>query len=312
MIKRIFTLSALTLCLCGAAQNKTLAKLEPNEVTRMESIKKYLDGVGKFKSFKKVNVNGSELLIVEYVLAPTFQSYIRCAVALPRADVWTGRFIGLGNTGFPTGYTSQFYNFEAFSQSTGCYEHLAGKNNVVATTDMGFSRHREKNPEVWKDFGFRSTHLMTVTAKEITRLYYNKAPRYSYFFGLSTGGGQGMHEAQQFPGDYDGIVAIVPASTRLYLVASNLHVYRTLHDKNGKRLFSKKQLKVSQQAAVEHLTAATPAYAAGKFITDARYTAEDARAIAKLAAQNWKCVRMTPLKQLKNVLKYLMKMLKTC
>jgi len=290
MLKKMLAVSALTLCLTNYAQIAGSVPGNTAEKVRIENIKTYLNNIGKVESVRKVKVNDSELLVAAYVLSPTPQSYIRCSVALPRAEVWTGRFIGLGNTGFPKQYPAAFYNWRGFYESTGCSENLAGRNNAVAVTDLGFSRHREKNPEVWKDFGFRATHLMTVTAKEVIRIYYGKAPRYSYFFGLSTGGGQGMHEAQQFPGDYDGIIAVVPASTRLYLLASNYHVYRALHDADGKRLFSKEHLQVIRQAAVEYFADKTPAYAAGEFLTDARYTPEAARAIAGLAAQKDKTI----------------------
>jgi hypothetical protein len=52
---------------------------------------------------------------------------------------------------------------------------------------------------------------MTVAAKAITREFYGRAPRYSYFNGCSTGGRQGLSEAQRFPGDYDGILSGAPA-----------------------------------------------------------------------------------------------------
>lgn len=284
MSRIISVLTALMLTLAVFAQDKTASAAQDFR-KRMENITNYLNTIGKVESVRKVKVNDSELLLVAYVLAPTYQSYIRCAVVLPSPEVWTGRFIGVGNTGFPTGYAENYYNWTEFVGSTGCTEHLAGKDNAIALTDMGFSRHREKNPEVWKDFGFRATHLMTVTAKEVIRLYYGKAARYNYFFGLSTGGGQGMHEAQQFPGDYDGIISIVPASTRLYLMASNLHACRYLYDKDGKKLFADKQWSVVRKAAVKHFANRVPAYAAGKFIPDVRYTPEDARAIARLAGE---------------------------
>ena len=57
------------------------------------------------------------------------------------------------------------------------------------------------------DFGYRATHVVTVAGKAITEAFYSNAPQRSYFMGCSTGGRQGLVEAQRFPYDFDGIVA---------------------------------------------------------------------------------------------------------
>jgi feruloyl esterase len=49
-------------------------------------------------------------------------------------------------------------------------------------------------------------------AKAITAAFYGRSPERAYWFGCSTGGKQGLTEAQRFPADYDGIVAGAPAS----------------------------------------------------------------------------------------------------
>lgn len=61
------------------------------------------------------------------------------------------------------------------------------------------------------DFGFRSTHVANITGKLVTEAFYGAKPRYSYYFGASTGGRQGLVEAQRFPEDFDGVIAGEPA-----------------------------------------------------------------------------------------------------
>ena len=85
---------------------------------------------------------------------------------LPDAGKWNNRFLGLGNGGA----------CRDINPGT-----LAGPlcgGYAVATTDMGTAPNPDSgigNPEVWKDFGFRATHLMTVSAKRIIKAYYGKA-----------------------------------------------------------------------------------------------------------------------------------------
>jgi feruloyl esterase len=52
---------------------------------------------------------------------------------------------------------------------------------------------------------------MTVAGKAVTRAYYPSPLQYSYFNGCSTGGREGLVEAQRYPADYNGIVPGSPA-----------------------------------------------------------------------------------------------------
>lgn len=61
------------------------------------------------------------------------------------------------------------------------------------------------------DFGFRATHVANITGKAVIEAFYGKKPRYAYYFGASTGGRQGLVSAQNFPEDFDGIIAGEPA-----------------------------------------------------------------------------------------------------
>jgi len=67
------------------------------------------------------------------------------------------------------------------------------------------------NMERQLDFGRLAIHLTAAVSKSIIHTYYCTDPAYSYFLGCSRGGGQAMVEAQQYPEDFEGIVAGAPA-----------------------------------------------------------------------------------------------------
>jgi feruloyl esterase len=54
-------------------------------------------------------------------------------------------------------------------------------------------------------------HTETVVGKQITESFYSSPHTKSYYLGCSTGGRQGFKSAQDFPDDFDGIVAGAPA-----------------------------------------------------------------------------------------------------
>jgi feruloyl esterase len=66
-------------------------------------------------------------------------------------------------------------------------------------------------PERVQNWGHLAMHGSTVIAKQITAAYYTQNVLYSYYSGCSTGGRQGLKEAELYPEDFDGIVAGAPA-----------------------------------------------------------------------------------------------------
>lgn len=62
-----------------------------------------------------------------------------------------------------------------------------------------------------ENWGHLAMHGSVVAAKLITAAYYQKAISFNYYSGCSTGGRQGLKEAQMYPEDFDGIVAGAPA-----------------------------------------------------------------------------------------------------
>jgi feruloyl esterase len=67
------------------------------------------------------------------------------------------------------------------------------------------------------EFGYLAEHRLVLSARAILQAYYGQQPRYSYFDGCSDGGMEGLRAAQQYPADFDGIVAGAPAAIRVPL-----------------------------------------------------------------------------------------------
>lgn len=82
-----------------------------------------------------------------------------------------------------------------------------------AATDGSFGLASPGNVDWTALQNFASVALndMVHLGKAITTSYYGKAPKYSYWNGCSTGGRQGMMQAQRFPKNFDGILAMAPA-----------------------------------------------------------------------------------------------------
>ena len=127
---------------------------------------------------------------------------------------WNGKFQGVGGGGF-AGVISYGAMFAALN-----------RGYATSSTDTGHSTPGGSwaagQPELITDFAYRAIHEMTVKAKAIVTEFYSSAPRFSYFVGCSTGGRQGLMEAQRFPADYDGIVAGAPANFWTHLMAGTI------------------------------------------------------------------------------------------
>jgi feruloyl esterase len=152
---------------------------------------------------------------VQATLAPSPDSSIAIEVWMP-LERWNGKFEAVGGGGW-AGVIS--YPALALALQEGY---------ATASTDTG---HKGGNalfaidhPEKLTDFAYRAVHEMTVQAKAIVKAFYNEAPRLSYWNGCSTGGRQGLMEAQKYPEDFDGIIAGAPANYQTHLHAWDLSV----------------------------------------------------------------------------------------
>jgi len=72
-----------------------------------------------------------------------------------------------------------------------------------------------------------------VKAKSIIAAYYGDAPKPSYWNGCSSGGREGLKEAQKFPADFDGIIAGAPANYWMHLVAHSKWIGQAVHQEEA-------------------------------------------------------------------------------
>src|SRR5438477_12475998 len=159
---------------------------------------------------------------VAATLKPTGDSDIKIEVWMP-ASGWNGKFQAVGNGGW-AGTISYPAMAEALRRGYATTSTDTGHTGATGAFALG-------HPEKFVDFAYRSEHEMTVKAKAIVDGFYGRGPRYSYWNGCSTGGRQGLHEAQRFPGDYDGIIAGASANPRTYLNSWQLSIAQaTLKD----------------------------------------------------------------------------------
>ena len=149
---------------------------------------------------------------------PTPDSDIRFEVWMP-ASGWNGKFMGIGNGG---------WSGEIWFSPMG---EALRRGYATASTDTGHegsggdASFALGHPERVIDFGYRAVHEMTAKSKAIIAAYYGEGSlKHSYWEGCSSGGKQGLMEAQRFPKDYDGIIAGAPANNWTHLSVSGIWI----------------------------------------------------------------------------------------
>ena len=192
---------------CSALAN---IKIADTTITAAESV-----AAGTFKAPDQKNYSDLPAFCrVTATISALPNSAVRIELWMPQQG-WKGLFEGTGNGG----YGGDFI-YSALAQGV-------RRGYAAANTDQGTAPAHALDgdtmvghPVKWGDWGFRATHQMTEVGKEIVSAFYGKAPSHSYFSGCSTGGQQGLIEAQKYPDDYDGIAAGAPAINRTHLHAA--------------------------------------------------------------------------------------------
>jgi hypothetical protein len=177
---------------------------------------------------------------VHGVLAPTPRSSIHFEVWLPAAN-WNGKLQVVGNGGLA---------------GTISYPALAAalrEGFAAASTDTG---HTSTESPAWLedrerliDYSYRGVHMTTVNAKAIVQAYYSEQAKRAYYTGCSTGGKQGLMEAQRYPEDFDGILAGDAANFWTHQMASE--VWNGVVTSTPETNLSKEKLQLLQDATLQ-------------------------------------------------------------
>ena len=186
---------------------------------------------------------------VAATLSPSSDSDIKVEVWMP-AEGWNGKLQAVGNGAFTGNLRYGGGRSMASGLERGYATASTDTGHVGGSAEFGYN-----HPEKVVDFGWRSVHEMTVTAKQVIGAFYGDGPQYSYWFGCSAGGRQAMKEAQRFPEDYDGIIAGAPGNDWMGRAAGSLRVAKHLEANEDARL-SDDEVQLVHTAVLEACDAA--------------------------------------------------------
>jgi feruloyl esterase len=203
---------------------------------------------------------------------------IKFEVWLPKGDAWNGRFQAVGGGGL-----AGIISYSALGDAVKGGYASASTDTGHESTDSAWLADRQRVI----DYGYRAIHETTVKGKAIIDAYYGKAPAYSYFNGCSTGGRQGLMEAQRFPEDFNGIISGAPVNTFTHLHVGQLWTAHATLKEPGATL-TRDDLTMVSKAVLEQCDAADGV--ADGVLTDPRTCNFEPQTLACQSANTSSCL----------------------
>jgi len=190
--------------------------------------------------------------------APSTTQGIGIEIWLPSTASWNKRLHLLGGAGMAGGPQTSLTSFaDAPTASPWLVAGVEGA--VAATTDTGHVSGGGEllmNPDGtvntlgWQQFSQLGIHEMTLKAKALAIAYFGEPAKYTYWHGGSTGGRQGLKQAQAYPEDFDGIIATAPAINWSNFTISQIYPQIVIQRDLGGVLMSPAQLTAVSAAAI--------------------------------------------------------------
>ncbi len=258
-----------------------MANFKPNAETKVLLVKAYRKGdrfpeppkENRFDPSAPPTIATADLCLVKLLVgpgnpgpagAPSTSAGIGIEVWLPTKNVWNGRVHAIGGSGWAGTEEADPAKISSYTISSDLSSapFVAGQEGaVVATTDTGhtggvmngtFAMNPDGtiNTTLWADFSSRAIHQQVVVAKALAEAYYGVAPKYTYWDGLSTGGRQGLKQAQRYPEDFDGIIAVVPGINWSKFLIANLYPQIVIQRDLDGRHMTADQLNLVSNAAI--------------------------------------------------------------
>ena len=170
---------------------------------------------------------------------------VRFEIQLPLSN-WNGKLLEVGDGG----WGGEMYLFFCSGPLRRGYACIASDMGHTGASGLGLWARNNVQAQV--DFGYRATHVTALIGKAIVAAYYGKPADKALMYGCSTGGYQGMVEAQRFPWDFDGIVAIAPdMDSEADLSMRIVWKMQQLTDQGGNPIFRPADLELLHQAALK-------------------------------------------------------------
>lgn len=152
---------------------------------------------------------------------PTSDSLVNFELWVPK-EGWNGKLVATGNGGYSPALS---YNDMAYAMRQG-YAVLGGDTGHQST-DPNEMFWGVGHPEKIRDWGTRSINAITVPGKAVLAHLQGEGAKKAYYYGCSTGGHQGYAEVQNYPADFDGVIAGAPGNNRVALNAEFLWRYHS-------------------------------------------------------------------------------------
>jgi feruloyl esterase len=183
--------------------------------------------------------------VTAIVTHPPTEDRVAVWIGLP-VEGWNGRFQGSGGGGFSGG--SPRGSLQPTAQGFAAGSTDTGHEGNRAT--FALDERARLNWQLIRDNAHLGIHEMTRVGKAVTKAYYGVAPKYSYFNGCSTGGRQGLMEAQRYPEDYDGVLSGCPAINWPKLHVEQLWGPLVMNQSN--HVVASCKMETARQASVAH------------------------------------------------------------